>query len=288
MVKVISGGQEFYLDGYLKANLDFIKSDIRDDNDAIVVVDGVEGSGKSVLAMTIAKYIDPELSLDNVIFNPGDFKTQVMKAKKYQVIVFDEAISGLRSANWATSVSRSLISLIGQIRQLNLCIAIVIPSIFELHRYIAIHRSRALIHVQRDKKNKRGYFRAYSYDRKRKLYAIGKKYMDHNVVLSDFYGRFTNHYPVDEKKYRAKKATALTAEDDDQETMGTIKYKKCEIRLHSLLWYMKTKQGLPYSEIYKILDKYTKYPMKLSTLREVGRGFQGGVVSESPSPPVIN
>jgi len=288
VVKVVSGGQEFYLDGYLKANLDFIKSDIRDDNDAIVVVDGVEGSGKSVLAMTIGKYIDPDLSLDNVIFNPQDFKTQVMKAKKYQVIVFDEAISGLRSANWATSVSRSLISLIGQIRQLNLCIVIVIPSIFELHRYIAIHRSRALIHVQRDKKNKRGFFRAYSYDRKRKLYAIGKKYMDHNVVLSDFYGRFTNHYPVDEKKYRAKKATALTAPEEQPMSVTNLKFEKAETRFHCLTWFLKFKLDMTYREIHKILSENSKFPIEIETLGVIGRGYQGGVAQMSQPPAVIN
>lgn len=287
MVKVISGKDEFYLDGYLKANLDFIKADVRDDNDAIVVVDGMEGSGKSVLAMTIGKYIDPDLSLDNVIFNPKDFKTQVMKAKKYQVIVFDEAIAGLRSANWATSVSKSLISLIGQIRQLNLCIVIVIPSIFELHRYIAIHRSVALIHVQRDKKNKRGFFRAYSYDKKRKLYAIGKKYMDHNVVLSDFYGRFTNYYPVDEKKYRAKKATALTTPDDEPAD-PSFKFKAMEARLHITLWYWRYKLGTSSPKISEIFQKYTNYPMDKGTIQRITRGIEGGVVQFKAVEPLDN
>lgn len=46
MVKVKVNDMEYYLDGYLKRNLDLLVKDVRDDNDCVLAITGREGSGK--------------------------------------------------------------------------------------------------------------------------------------------------------------------------------------------------------------------------------------------------
>ena len=157
-------GKTLTIDGYLKNNFDYLSKDVRDDNDCIIVVTGREGSGKSWFTIQVAAYLDPSLTLDRIVFNPVDFKKQIMLAKKYECVVFDEAITGVRAARWATEVNQALIEMLGQIRQLNLFIFIVIPSFFELGRYIAIHRSQALLMTYKNKEGRRGQFSAFDYE----------------------------------------------------------------------------------------------------------------------------
>lgn len=220
-------GKELYLDGYLKSNLDYLSKDVKHDNDAIVVVSGREGSGKSWFTIQCAAYLDPTFNLDRVVFNPEDFKLRVKNSKKYQCIVYDEAITGLRAARWASEINQALIEMLGQIRQLNLFIFIVIPSFFELGKYIAIHRSQALLMTYKNKKGDRGQFSAYSYEKKRYMYVVGKKTYSERVTKPDFFGRFTKAFPLDEEAYRKKKFDALSAPSKlTSEGVRADRYKK--------------------------------------------------------------
>ena len=80
---------KFMIDGFLKSNLDIAKKEIRKDFDMVFIVDGAEGSGKSIFAMQMAYYLDRTFSLDNIAFTPDQFKKKIINAKKYQAIVFD-------------------------------------------------------------------------------------------------------------------------------------------------------------------------------------------------------
>jgi len=198
-----------YLDGYLQSNLNFIRQDIRNDSDAVIIVSGKERAGKSVCAMQVAKYLDPSLTLDRVTFTPAEFRKAVLSANKFECVVFDEAITGLRAQRWASEVNQSLIEMLAQIGQKNLCIIVVIPSFFELGKYVAIHRSVALLHVYR-KNGQRGFFAAYNLDRQTRLYILGRKTYDYSVSRPNFIGRFMNYYPLDEAEYRKKKLESLS------------------------------------------------------------------------------
>ena len=60
------------------------------DQDMVFTVTGREGSGKSLLAMQLAYFIDDKFSLDDIAFTSTQFSELVKKTKK-KVVVFDEA-----------------------------------------------------------------------------------------------------------------------------------------------------------------------------------------------------
>ena len=208
MVKVIVNEKEFYIDGYLKTNLDTAKNVIKKDWDMVFCYDGFEGSGKSVKAMTDAFYCDSTLTLDRITFTPYEFRKAIRTAKPYQAVIYDEAYTGLSSRATMSMINRALISMLAEIRQKNLFVFVVMPTFFDLDKYVALWRSRALIHVY-TKDWERGYFQFYNVDRKKSLYIQGKKFYSYSKPEANFRGRFTKFYPVDETEYKKKKKNSL-------------------------------------------------------------------------------
>lgn len=216
MVVIQADNEQFYIDGYLKQNLDDLKNIVTEDWDMIIVVDGYEGSGKSVFAMQCAKYCDHTLNLDRVVFNPDDFKKAVKDAKQYQAIVYDEAYGGLASKSALSKVNKTLVQMLTVIRQRNLFVFIVLPTFFDLDKYVALWRSRALMHVYTDANMKRGYFEFYNAARKKQMYVMGKKFYEYRQGKCNFRGRFTNKWVVDKAEYDHKKLTrSLDAEQKE-------------------------------------------------------------------------
>lgn len=183
----------------------------------IFVVDGNEGAGKSLLTMQMAKWCDPTLTLDRIVFTPRDFKNAVIEAKPYQAVVYDEAYTGLSSRATMSLINRTLITMLAEIRQRNLFVFIVLPNFFDLDKYVALWRSRALIHVYTGNNFQRGFFGFYNVDKKKQLYMLGKKFYNYSKPIPNFRGRFTNHYVVDEQLYRKKKKDSLTEREKKKE-----------------------------------------------------------------------
>jgi len=204
MVKVQPNPEHcYYLDGYLKANLDTVAKDIRKDYDAFINVTGREGFGKSTLAFQIAMYLDPTFCLDRVVFTDEQFIKAVEDAEQYQAIVFDETMGYLGSRGAMSKFNRSLIKVMSEMRFRNLIIILCIPSFFELDKYPAIHRSTGLVHVY-----KRGRFGSYDYAKKKNLYLFGKKSYSY-AVSPTFIGCFVKYFPFDKEEYEKKKRQAM-------------------------------------------------------------------------------
>lgn len=197
------------MDGILHDNLETAKSVIKKDWDMIFIVDGYEGTGKSVMAAQCAYFCDPSLNLDRVVFTPKEFRAAVIQSKPYQAVVYDEAYTGLSSRATMTIINRALVSMLAEIRQKNLFVYVVMPTFFDLDKYVALWRSRALIHVYTGDNFERGYFAFYNSDRKKDLYIKGKKFYSYSPAKPNFVGRFTNSYVVDEQDYRKKKKKSL-------------------------------------------------------------------------------
>ena len=208
MVKVDINGRSIYYDGYLLNNLQTAKEVIQKDWDMVFIIDGIEGSGKSVLAQQIAFFLDSTLTIDRVVFTPQEFTDAIVKAGKYQAIIYDEAYRGLSSRQAMSQVNKALVSMMAEIRQKNLYIFIVIPCFFELDKYMALWRSRALLHVYTGEKFKRGFFSFFSIEKKKRLYIKGKKLYEY-LESPNFRGRFVKGYCVDEEQYRARKLEVL-------------------------------------------------------------------------------
>lgn len=225
MVKVTN--KDYYMDGYLKTNLDKIKSVEGSDWDFIFIVDGKERRGKSVMAQQVAYYLDNTLCLDRIVFNSKQFIEAVDKAEKFQAIVYDEAYSSTNSSAAMGEVARALKTKLTMIGKKNLYIFIVLPPFFDLNKYIAIWRSAALIHIYTGDNFERGYFSFYDDERKKNLYIFGRKEYNYSVTKPNFFGRFTNFWVIDREGYDKKKDAAITEETKANEAGPTPFARKC-------------------------------------------------------------
>jgi len=246
MVKIKAHEKEYYLDGYLKTNLDAMKKVIKDDWDFLIVVDGLEGSGKSVFTMQAANYCSEHpLTLADFCFTGEEFQKRVWEAKRYQAVVFDEAIEGMTGSEYMSMVNQSLKKCLTKIRQKNLFIFLVIPSFFELMKYAALHRSVTLFHVHTAKDYERGYFKAYGRDRKKDLFLKGKKFYEYKVP-HNFQGRFTKFYVLNEKEYRKKKNQAS---QKSRKNTATITLKRFKERCYKLMTELADNHGYSHRDI---------------------------------------
>lgn len=267
------------MDGYLHSNLSILKKNITDDGDNVIVVAGQEGAGKSVFAMTIGWFLNPGMVLEDVCFNPEDFKRRVLGASKGQTIIYDEAITGMRTARWASEVYGALINLVAQIRQKNLNIILVIPSFFELGKYFAIHRSVALFLISK-KDGMRGFYRAYGMDKKQKLYVKGRRDYDYKVVYSDFHGKFPKFYPVDEQKYRKKKLDEMNMEQNKKEDVADTKTLiKVREQRNALLYLLKKgDKKWTNTQLSKDLMTLSKYALDSTAITSAVDGVEERVM----------
>lgn len=217
MVIVEVGKDKWAMDGYLHQNLLVAKELLEKDWDMPFVVDGVEGGGKSVLAMQCCKFMDETFDLDRICWKPEEFLEKIANAKNKTALMYDEAYGGLSSRGSMTETNRVIVSTLAEIRQKNLFVIFVLPTFFDLDRNIALWRTRALIHVYTDDKLQRGRFMFFNYKKKITLFQMGKKFYDYRKPPADFIGRFTNKYVVNEDEYRTRKHKAL---------IESAKYKK--------------------------------------------------------------
>jgi len=205
-------GVSYYIDNKLKRNLDKkVKDRLKHkDEDYVIVVDGQERAGKSTFAMQIGKYVDPTLNVNRICFTPDEFKEAIGNAKKGQCVIFDEAYRGLSSRGALSAVNKLLVSMMMEMGQKNLFVIIVLPTFYLLDKYVAIWRARGLFHVFESRRIK-GYWRYYN-KRKKKMLFNNPKFKSlytYSAKFSSFRGRFYGKYPIDEKKYRAKKLRSL-------------------------------------------------------------------------------
>ncbi len=251
---------EFYIDNRLKKNLDekVIPSLSKKDKDCVLVIDGKEGSGKSTFALQIGKYVDPTLNLSRVAFDAESFRQAIFKAKKGQCVIFDEAFAGLSSRSSLSGMNRALVGLMMQMRQKNLFVIIVLPTFFLLDKYVALWRTRALLHVY-ESKGVRGYFRLYNSRLKKYLYLAGKNTYsyNHKDVQTRFKGRFYGVFALGgdemEQKYRDKKVKALEATEKNPMTSAQVKYRD---QRDLLMFLLRKESKMTYEQMSNLLGDY--------------------------------
>lgn len=267
---------EYYMEDRLKKNLNKIKEDLsKKDKDCVLVIDGKEGSGKSTFAFQVGKYIDKTLDLNRVVFSPEDFREAILKAKKKQVIVYDEAFTGFSSRSSLSPINRVLVSLAMQMRQKNLCVLIVLPTIFLLDKYIAMFRSRALIHVY-ESRGVRGYFKVYNSQKKKFLILRGYKTMSyrHKGLYTNFSGRFYGKFALGdaecEKKYRTKKEKALSDSEKTSMTSAQVKFRE---QRNLLIYLLRKISKMTFREMSEYLADYNlqlSHPQLVSICNKFG------------------
>lgn len=248
----------YFIEPWIKAKFDnkVIPDITKKDKDAVMVIDGNEGSGKSTLGLQWCKYVDPSFDLSRVVFTPDEFRETIYRAKQHQAIMFDEAFTGFSSRSALSGVNKTLISLMMQIRQKNLFIVIVLPTIFLLDKYISIFRTRVLAHVY-EVRGRRGFFKIYS-SRKKKQLVLHKdaKIFSYGVYTKKkgrFYGVFALGDEKEEERYRKKKEEALKNSERNPMMGKTVKYRA---QRDIMIYVLRKELKLSYKKIETILNDY--------------------------------
>lgn len=215
----------FHVDDRLRRFLDkkVIERIKLKDKDYVMIIDGYEGSGKSTLAQQMGKYVDPTLDLSKICMTTNEFKQAIIDAGKNECVIYDEAVTGMTAGDSISRVGKLLKSMMMQMRQKNLFVIVIIPTVFELNKYSVLSRARCMFHTY-EKKERMGYWVGYNKKDLRLLYMRGKKTYSYKVK-SHFIGRFYGKYTVNEDAYRKKKQDALwLIENDENQTKTGQKY----------------------------------------------------------------
>ena len=108
----------------------------------------------------------------------------------------------------------------------------IIPNFFQLPINYAISRSVFFVDVRFEGKFERGYFRFFSFKKKKELYIYGRKTQDYDCVKPDFIGRFTSGYVVPEDEYRSAKYRDMI---DSEESVKAPTEKETKAKLFKQL-----------------------------------------------------
>lgn len=219
-------------EGFKKIYLEIRRRIREDDTDVMMIFGGDTGSGKSLAAMRAGYVISShKMKIDFICMDAPEFIDAILKSKKGQVLIADEAISMFFSRAAMTKEGRLMQELMTQIRQKNLCVILCVPDVLTLDKLI-LDKSAFYIHTYEKRiRNKSGisktikgnlhmFFDSPKYPAKTLLieYLRTKRANPHKIKqkrprpilrmkgspLSE-----SIFYPVDEKEYRAKKSSIL-------------------------------------------------------------------------------
>ena len=167
-----------------------------------------------------------------------------------------------------TELNRRFLGVLAECRQKNLFLFIVCPNFFDLDKNVALWRSRGLFYIYHEQMT-RGFFKFYSYEKKKRLWIDGKRYYNYNVVKPNFFGRFTKYMVVDEKEYRIRKLKAFEVrqrERDRGEDKFKLRTQKYFIQRTILAMFCYEK-GRTWREIAEFMT-YHGQPINEGTIRQ--------------------
>lgn len=154
----------YFSQDYLSDVLDQILIDVKDDNDSLILVDGIEGGGKSVFAACSCKYLDNTFNEERLCFGAEDFFAiaDSLKKERFKAVQYDEAVAGLLATDFMKEEHKRLIKMLSMSRKRNLIIFMCVPSIKLLSSHIINHRAKGLVHVFKKEGRERGYAKYYN------------------------------------------------------------------------------------------------------------------------------
>jgi len=144
--------KEYFLEDFLVKKLDLYmeRACKKRKLDAVVLVDGDEGFGKTGISILCAYYIAKksgrEFSLKNIFFDPQELLKFINSTKK-QIIIWDEAALGGLASGWASKIQQMLIQTLMTCRYRQHIIFFNVPKFYRLNRYFVSERPVGLIHV---------------------------------------------------------------------------------------------------------------------------------------------
>lgn len=227
MTKVNINGKLVHIDTFLLQKLESIKKIIKKNWDCVILIDGEERSGKSTLGMTIGNYLDPDLSLNNIASGLDDAKKKIQSLPDKSVLIVDEGSLVFNSKDALNKAQKELMKILDVVGQKNMVIIVVLPSIFDLNKTIAVRRSRFLLHVYTNKKMDRGKFAYFSKKKKAVLYELGKKkFGSYSKPKANFVGNFVKFDPFGEAYKEVKKKSLMEALTKEEKNSKEEYYRR--------------------------------------------------------------
>lgn len=239
----LTNGRETFVSDFLINHLDIITKKIRRSNsDALIIIDGREGSGKTTLAALIADVLKNKYEFSytpkNIFFDVDEFLKEAEKSK-LSVFIWDEAaLSGL-SSQWFNKTQIKLLTFLMVARKKKNIYIFNIPRFNKLKEDI-ISRAICLINTYERGGIQKGYYNYYG--------GKGLSCLHNNWKRS----RFVNY-----SKYAKFKSTFANVFDDLLTPEEVEEYeKKKDAIIHTLISDKQVKKELQ--------NKQEKYLLKVN------------------------
>jgi len=210
----------------LREKLDNIKKIVKRKWDAVFIIDGHERIGKSTLGMTCAWYLsNAKLTIENFAAGMTDAAEKVERLPDKSILFVDEGSLVFNSKDSMTREAKKLQKVLDVVGQKNMVFIIVLPSFFDLNKNIATRRSKFLLHAYTANDMQRGRFTYFGPNKKRHLYALGKKnFGSYTKPRSDWLGSFDDFQPPFNDEYiRLKRKSLSEALSGDAKGDGKLK-----------------------------------------------------------------
>ena len=260
----------FELDGYAEMVCQAAAGRvINREQDAAILIDGREGSGKSnvgtILAYRIASLTGRKFDHNNIFFNMEDM-IKFAGSTKEQIIMWDEAVLGGMAADWSNFSQKKLISMLMVCRKKKHVFLFIIPRFYKLTTGI-IERMHCMFHVFENKDQVPGYFMLIGEQ------SLEDLFLDWRRTRRAWYSKYKKgsigHFPwimpdlIDYDAYDDKKDAAILAlanSTKEKKDDGLNKMKEREAYA-AALEYIKDLGGK-----FKVLEQ--RSPIHIDTIRE--------------------
>lgn len=248
-------GQEVHIDSNLKDKLDNIKKILNKNWDCLIIIDGKERVGKSTLGMTIGTYLYPSMGVGNIASDGKEAIEKLGSLPDKSVLMIDEGSLIFSSKDAMRMEQRRIIKILNVIGQKNMVLIIVLPSFFDLNKYIATERARFLLHCYSNKSLHRGRFSYFPTGKLIKLYYHGKKnFNSYNYPSALFLGRFVNYKPEWYESYLKTKEASLKSALHEDPKVAEIASRIKEYRMRIIKNLKKEWPEITQVKIGELLD----------------------------------
>jgi hypothetical protein len=180
--------------------------------DLLILLDGIEGSGKSTIARQVAKVLWDDFSDKEILDNADAAKEKYFDERHWISFLLDESRKDLNSKDAMSFKNKDFTNFLSECRIKHKFFLLCLPSVYDIDSYIGKHRATMLIHCYVDEKTgRKGQFSFYGAKGVKKILSVPPqlRYQGHQLVRPAFIGRFSSHTPVDTTEYERRKEANL-------------------------------------------------------------------------------
>lgn len=254
-MKVTINGKEFYIEGFTKKNLDYVRERVlKGKYMAIFIIDGRTGIGKSTLAAQLAYYLsEGKFDLSKETFSSEQFAEVLKSCEILDAIVIDEAFALLNKRRVLSAQNIIMLTIMQQMRVKQVFCFIVLPCIYDLDKNIILNLADCFIHCYAKPFGRKGQYAIYDREGIKKLWLYGRLSYSYSykIVRPNFHGRFTKFFPFNFKAYEKKKIEAL---ESRREKEPAQKHMDRVLRQRNKLIKQLKKEGKSFKEIAESID----------------------------------